>query len=113
MHPTQGRSEMSSWQGAVGRFPASGAAALTLLYAHPRFLDHDTGAHPESPERLRHITQTLDSLGLAQRCVRPTWEPAAEGRLLAVHDADYVERVAALARRRGGNLDPDTVVSPE
>ena len=62
---------------------------MTLLYAHPRFLDHDTGAHPESPERLRHVTQMLDSSGLAERCVRPVWEGAAESRLLAVHDASY------------------------
>jgi acetoin utilization deacetylase AcuC-like enzyme len=86
---------------------------MTLLYAHDRFLDHDTGAHPESPERLQHIAQRLDGSGLAQQCVRPTWEPASEGRLLAVHDAAHIARVADLARRRGGRLDPDTVVSAE
>ncbi len=86
---------------------------MTLLYAHPRFLDHDTGAHPESPVRLEHIAQRLDSSGLADRCMRPAWEPVTEQRLHAVHDAAHVARVADLARRRGGRLDPDTVVSAE
>jgi acetoin utilization deacetylase AcuC-like enzyme len=86
---------------------------MTLLYSHPRFLDHDTGAHPESPERLEHIAARLESSGLAERCVRPTWEPASEARLLAVHDAAHIARVADLARRRGGRLDADTVVSAD
>jgi acetoin utilization deacetylase AcuC-like enzyme len=86
---------------------------LTLLYTHRRFLDHDTGAHPESPERLEHIARRLEESGLAARCTRPSWEPASERRLLAVHDAAHIARVADLARRRGGRLDPDTVVSAE
>jgi acetoin utilization deacetylase AcuC-like enzyme len=86
---------------------------LTLLYAHPRFLDHDTGAHPESPIRLEHIAARLDSSGLAARCLRPDWQGATEAQLQAVHDAAYIERIAELARRRGGRLDPDTVVSGE
>jgi acetoin utilization deacetylase AcuC-like enzyme len=84
---------------------------LTLLYADSRFLDHHTGDHPESPERLRHIAARLDSSGLAARCGRPAWGAAGDDRLQAVHDAAYIERIAALARRRGGRLDPDTVMS--
>jgi acetoin utilization deacetylase AcuC-like enzyme len=86
---------------------------MTLLYAHERFLDHDTGAHPESPQRLAHIADRLDTSGLAARCTRPAWEAATDAQLLAVHDAAHIERIAALARRRGGRLDPDTVMSAE
>ena len=50
---------------------------MTLLYYDPRFLDHDTGTHPEQPERLRQIMARLESTGLAAQCVRPKWEPAS------------------------------------
>jgi acetoin utilization deacetylase AcuC-like enzyme len=86
---------------------------MTLLYGDRRFLDHKTGAHPESPLRLEAIWRLLDSSGLAARCTRPTWKAAGNEELLAVHDIDYLSAVAALARRGGGRIDVDTVVSRE
>jgi acetoin utilization deacetylase AcuC-like enzyme len=84
---------------------------MTLLYSDPRFLDHDTGAHPESAVRLRHVTDRLVATGLAGMCRRPAWEPAEDVQLLAVHEAAYLERLADVARRGGGQLDSDTVMS--
>jgi acetoin utilization deacetylase AcuC-like enzyme len=86
---------------------------MTLLYYDRRFLDHDTGPHPESPVRLEHIYRRLDSSGLTARCTRPEWPLAGDVEILAVHDADYVRSVDALARRGGGRIDADTVVSRE
>jgi acetoin utilization deacetylase AcuC-like enzyme len=86
---------------------------MTLLYYDRRFLDHDTGAHPESPVRLEHIERLLDSSGLAQRCTRPPWAPAGAAEILAVHKAQYIRSVEALAQRGGGRVDADTVVSRE
>jgi acetoin utilization deacetylase AcuC-like enzyme len=85
---------------------------MTLLYADRRFLDHRTGAHPESPVRLEHITALLDSTGLAERCVRPAWQAASDAELFSVHEKGYLASVAAMTQRGGGRLDPDTVVSP-
>ena len=85
---------------------------MTLLYSDPRFLDHDTGAHPESAVRLRHITDLLESSGLAAKCTRPDWAPATNAELQSVHDKSYLERLAAVASRGGGQLDSDTVMSP-
>ncbi|HJQ81387.1 MAG TPA: histone deacetylase [Lacipirellulaceae bacterium] len=85
---------------------------MTLLYYDPCFLDHDTGQHPEQPERLRQIIARLDHSGLAAQCVRPQWKPASRKRLQLVHEAAHIDRVAALAARGGGRLDADTVVSP-
>jgi acetoin utilization deacetylase AcuC-like enzyme len=85
---------------------------MTLLYADRRFLDHLTGAHPESPVRLEHVTRLLDSSGLSERSRRPAWQPAADAELQAVHGADYLATIAALAERGGGRVDPDTVISP-
>jgi acetoin utilization deacetylase AcuC-like enzyme len=84
---------------------------MTLLYADPRFLDHDTGAHPESAVRLEHVVDHLESTGLAAKCQRPQWAPADDAQLLAVHDRAYLDRLAAVALRGGGQLDADTVMS--
>src|SRR4029078_10802549 len=86
---------------------------MTLLYYDPRFLDHDTGNHPERPSRLRQIVARLESTGLTAQCARPTWEPASRARLERVHEPGHVDNVAAMASRGGGHLDPDTVVSPD
>ena len=85
---------------------------MTLLYYDPRFLDHDTGDHPESADRLRHIVAELDSRGLAERCRRPEWQPADDQRLAGVHSLSHVELLERLAARGGGRVDPDTVISP-
>src|SRR3954469_572074 len=85
---------------------------MTLLYYDAQFLDHDTGNHPERPSRLRQIAARLESTGLTTRCTRPNWEPASRARLERVHEPGHIENVAAMARRGGGHLDPDTAVSP-
>ena len=87
------------------------AFGMTLLYYHPRFLDHDTGHHPEQPERLRQIMARLDATGLAARCVQPTWQPASRARLERVHEPGHIDRLAAIAAHGGGHVDPDTIVS--
>jgi acetoin utilization deacetylase AcuC-like enzyme len=85
---------------------------MTLLYADPRFLDHDTGDHPESPVRLRYIAQRLQAEGLTARCTRPDWLAADETLLAAVHERSYLERLSLAAQRGGAQLDADTVLSP-
>jgi acetoin utilization deacetylase AcuC-like enzyme len=90
----------------------TGFAAMTLLYYDSRFLDHNTGHHPERSERLRHVLARLDKSGLAAQCGRPTWPPASRERLQRVHEPGYIDGVVAMAQRGGGMLDPDTVVSP-
>ena len=85
---------------------------MTLLYASPRFLEHQTGAHPESPARLEAIAKHLETSGLNARCQRPEWSPATAATLAAVHGREYLEGVADLCRRGGGRLDADTVASP-
>jgi len=85
---------------------------MTLLYYDPRFLDHDTGDHPECAERLRQIMAELDHCGLTDRCERPSWQPADSERLATLHDLKHVESMRHLAAGGGGRVDPDTVVSP-
>ena len=85
---------------------------MTRLYWDPRFLDHDTGQHPECAERLRQVMLHLETSGLVDQTVRPTWQPASEQQLSRVHPARHVATLQALADRGGGRADADTVVSP-
>jgi acetoin utilization deacetylase AcuC-like enzyme len=86
---------------------------MTLLYYHPRFLDHDTGrGHPERPERLCRIIAHLDETGISDRCTRVDCTLASRERLERVHEPGYIDRLVTLAGQGGARLDPDTVLSP-
>jgi acetoin utilization deacetylase AcuC-like enzyme len=84
---------------------------LPALYLHhPSSLEHDTGGHPERPERILAIERELESrqwLGY-ERAEAPAVTRAV---LEAVHPPDYVDAIAALSERGGGMLDADTVAS--
>lgn len=86
---------------------------MTLLYTDERFLDHETGAHPECAERLRAIDHRLTAAGWLERCTRPTWSAAPTELLVPVHDAEYVRELEAYAANGGGRIESDTVVCPE
>jgi acetoin utilization deacetylase AcuC-like enzyme len=85
---------------------------MTLLYSDPLFLQHDTGPHPETAERLRWVTARLEVSELAARCRPGSYRPLAPEAVTAVHDPAMVRRVKQEAEYGGGRLDPDTVVSP-
>jgi len=84
---------------------------VTLLYYNPRFLDHDTGAHPECAERLQAIVEHLKVTGLDEQCTRPNWSPICDERMARVHSASYTRALDAFAQRGGGHFEPDTVLS--
>jgi acetoin utilization deacetylase AcuC-like enzyme len=83
-----------------------------LLYSSPLFLDHETGSHPEKADRLRVISRHLAETGLDQRCTRPAMVPVTLHRLAYVHSLDYAAEVEQFAKKRGGYIEADTVVSP-
>jgi acetoin utilization deacetylase AcuC-like enzyme len=85
---------------------------MTLLYTDPIFLDHDTGAHPETAERLRAIGRRLDDAELRAKCPPGRFAPIDPAALLSVHAPEVIERVRRSAKAGGGHLDADTVVSP-
>jgi acetoin utilization deacetylase AcuC-like enzyme len=84
----------------------------TLLYYDDAFLLHDTGQHPENAGRLVAIRDHLQRQRLFERCVRPLWQPAQEALLETVHSPQHVKLIEQCADAGGGNMDPDTVVSP-
>ncbi len=87
-------------------------AAMTLLFTHPRFLDHETGSHPERPARLQAIEQMLNSTGLARRCPAGDCRPATDDELTRIHTAEHVAEIIRFAAAGGGPIEADTVVSP-
>lgn len=88
-------------------------SATTLVYSHPVFLDHDTGAgHPESPARLRAILALLERPPFAALERREAPEAPREA-ILRIHAARHLERVLGAIPAQGhAALDPDTIVSP-
>ena len=86
-------------------------APRPLLFSDPVFLEHRTGEHPESPERLRRVIEHLDETGLLRKVDLGEFCPASRNRLELVHRADYVDSVERFAARGGGRIEADTVVS--
>jgi acetoin utilization deacetylase AcuC-like enzyme len=80
---------------------------MGLYYRHGSSLEHDTGAHPESAERIRAIESALDEAGWPGLEIRepPT---ATRGQLERVHSAAHVDRIERFCAAGGGMIDLDT-----
>src|SRR5438105_5358559 len=48
--------------------------SMTLFYYSPLFLQHDTGQHPERPERLTQVVRHCERTGLLDECQRRAWQ---------------------------------------
>jgi acetoin utilization deacetylase AcuC-like enzyme len=85
--------------------------APPVLLRHPSSLEHDTGAHPESPRRIVAIERALAERDWLGWDVRLSPE-AARTKIEAIHPARHIDRIEELSRRGGGMIDMDTIVSP-
>lgn len=85
---------------------------MTLLYYDSRFLDHETGNHPECAQRLSQVVGHLESVGLLSTSSIPKWQPAIDEQLVRVHRQSSLDDLQQLAANGGGQVDADTVVSP-
>jgi acetoin utilization deacetylase AcuC-like enzyme len=84
--------------------------ASPILLRHPSSLEHETGAHPESPRRIVAIERALEQRDWLGWDVRLS-PAASRAAIEAVHPAAHVDRIEALAARGGGMIDMDTTVS--
>lgn len=84
-----------------------------LLYTDPRFLEHETGRHPENPNRLRSILARLEKAALVQECTRGKFEPCSMEQITRVHQPLVAVRARQVAETGGGFLDADTIVCPQ
>ena len=86
---------------------------MTTLFTSDRFLDHDTGRHPEHAGRLRSIVAKLHKDRLIERCETGELRSATRHELARIHGGDYIDSVHKFAEKGGGRIESDTVVSPK
>ena len=79
----------------------------------PVYLKHETGYHPENPQRLEAIIAYLKETALIKQLTAIKPRPATAEELACVHDDSYISRIQEAAVRGGGWLDADTVMSPD
>lgn len=84
---------------------------MTILFGDPLFLEHDTGRHPERPERLKAIWAHLDKSGLAGRCQRGETRLATRTEIARSHDPKYIDHVQQFCEESPGRIEADTTVS--
>ncbi|MBL6428595.1 MAG: histone deacetylase family protein [Maritimibacter sp.] len=88
---------------------------MLAFISHHECYDHDAGPlHPEQPLRLEAINNQLISSGLDYVLRHYDAPLVTREQLLRVHDADYIERVYAIAPGQGMQsieVDGDTVMS--
>lgn len=85
---------------------------MTTAYVyHPLFLAHRSRGHPESPERLERVMETLENTGIFERLMALEPAPATAAEIELVHSAAHHLRVQQVAARGGGHLDHDTYVN--
>ncbi len=86
---------------------------MAILFQDDGFLEHQTGRHPECPDRLRAIHHQLETTGLIARFTQGTIRRAELPELLRVHSQAHVEAIAQFAQAGGGRIEADTVISPQ
>jgi acetoin utilization deacetylase AcuC-like enzyme len=87
---------------------------MAIQFYDDVFLRHETGQHPERPARLEGIVRRLEKpdpwIKLYQR---GEFALAEAAQLERVHSKEYIQTIAERAKRGGGHLDADTIVSPQ
>ena len=80
------------------------------IYYHPLSLQHLTGDHPESPERIQAILAALQAHGIGEQdLLQPQ---TVDLQLLSeVHDPQYISAIERVAAQGGGYWGLDTPIS--
>ena len=74
---------------------------------------HDTGrGHPERPARMEAVERGIGDVPLGDALGREPARAATRDEIEAVHDPHYLDAIERFAAAGGGDLDPDTPVSP-
>jgi acetoin utilization deacetylase AcuC-like enzyme len=86
--------------------------AVGLVY-DPIYLKHDTGEHVENAGRLEAIIAHLEETGLGKQLTPLKPRPASAEELALVHTKQHISHLQGIAKKGGGWLDADTVMSPD
>jgi len=79
----------------------------------PIYLKHDTGEHVENAGRLEALISHLEQAGLKSQLTLVEPRAASIEELSLVHQKQYIGYIQDVARKGGGWLDADTVMSPD
>ena len=79
----------------------------------PIYLKHDTGQHVENAGRLEALISDLELAGLKSQLTLVEPPAASIEELSLVHQKQYIGYIQDVARKGGGWLDADTVMSPD
>ncbi len=82
-----------------------------LLYFDDRFIDHNTGQHPECAERIRRVNQAIRDEGWIERTRQVAWTSASNAALERIHGREYLESLQRSCEKGGSRIEADTVVS--
>ena len=86
----------------------------TALVYDPRCLKHETGHHPENPERLNVILAALDQdESLWQQLAKLAPRAAEDEDIMRCHSSQLIEHIRILCERGVPFIDMDTVISAE
>jgi acetoin utilization deacetylase AcuC-like enzyme len=86
---------------------------LTALIHDQVYLEHQTGHHPERPDRLKVITAALkndDALWNQLHHISP--RPASDADIIRCHTSQLVDHLRSLCEREVPFVDLDTVICP-
>ena len=83
-----------------------------LIY-DPIYLKHDTGQHVENAGRLEEVIFHLKQSGLMEQLTLIKPRPASIEEIAVVHPQSHISRIQEVAKRGGGWLDADTVMSSD
>ena len=86
---------------------------MTLLYMDDRFLQHETGQHPECPARLQSIHAAINKSGLLEKVRQVPVRTACDDDILRVHPVAHLEKLREFAAAGGGRIEADTVMSAQ
>ena len=99
----------AGWGAVAVKWPGTVSGVGTGLYLrHESSLAHETGSHPECPDRIRAIEATLEQAGWPG-VRRLEAEPATTGQLARVHSIGHIERIEGFCAAGGGMIDADTI----
>ncbi len=84
----------------------------TAIFRNKLFVEHDPGFdHIDSPDRMRTLFSSLDSLPERQNFIEPSFSNISRKTLLLNHSESLVDMVAATAEKMYSVLDADTFTS--
>lgn len=75
-----------------------------------KFMDHQTGKHPECPERLKAIKTAVDSSKISGKLIFVDPEKATQEDISLIHSRDYIKSVQISCKHGDRFLDADTMI---